>query len=188
MLPKGYKVIIDWFHEVADDPYYENPDMRNETRNMLGELVDSDDEEEGPQKYWSPDVYEPWIPLDEKKSGVKLEEIKDEPDAKEGLSAEEARDTLKGESKIVAKENELVTQAAHEESFTALGKASNFAAEFKDILEKVSTDSADAVTAIPIRVSGLGVKDEPIADEKVVNTDVKELTENADNAGAETVL
>ena len=43
MLPKGYKTIINWFQEVAADPFYANP--------MLARIDDDDSvEEEGPQE------------------------------------------------------------------------------------------------------------------------------------------
>jgi hypothetical protein len=41
MLPKGYKTVIDWFQEVAADPYYANPILVR---------FDNDSEEEEPQE------------------------------------------------------------------------------------------------------------------------------------------
>ena len=187
MLPKGYKVVIDWFQDVAEDPDYENPHMRNETRNMRGEIVDSDDDDE-PQKYWSPDEYEPWTILNEKPSGVKLEEIKDEPEAKDKPSVKEGFESKDGESKIVGKKDKPTTMAAQKGAFTALGKPSKFAAGFKDILAQVATNSADAVKTLPIRVSVLGGEDEQIAKDTVAVTDVKVVNEKVDNADAEDVL
>jgi hypothetical protein len=79
MLPKGYKVIINWFQEVSEDPDYANPEMRNETRDMNGSIVESDDEDEAEErKGWKAEDFEEWVPLDEKRGGVVLEEIKDE--------------------------------------------------------------------------------------------------------------
>jgi hypothetical protein len=77
MLPKGFKVIIDWFQEAAEDPDYANPEMHNETRDMDGNIVDSDDEEEE-RPGWQGEEFEEWVPLEKKLSGVVLEEIKDD--------------------------------------------------------------------------------------------------------------
>ncbi|KAH7333056.1 Arb2 domain-containing protein [Rhexocercosporidium sp. MPI-PUGE-AT-0058] len=77
MMPKAYKVVVDWFKEVAADPEYENPEL---VRLDFG----ADDDEVGPQTW------------DEGASGVR--EIKDgEGDAEADKQGEKDKENVKAE-------------------------------------------------------------------------------------------
>lgn len=76
MLPKGYKVIVDWFNEVAADPEYTNPEFKTVT--IDGEGNENDN---GPRK-WEDIVGggQQWVAHDgseKSDSGVKIVELED---------------------------------------------------------------------------------------------------------------
>ncbi|EHK97557.1 hypothetical protein M7I_6710 [Glarea lozoyensis 74030] len=141
MLPKGYKVIIDWFQEVAGDPDYANPEMRNETRDMNGNIVDSDDEDEPEdRKGWKAEDFEEWVPLDEQK-GVVLEEIKGEDE----------------ESKVTLDTKENVPDNARTKGLPILSKKSE---ESKEMPEgKGGEQEEKEVQPVVKEIAGNGAED-----------------------------
>jgi hypothetical protein len=190
MLPKGYKIVVNWFQEVAEDPDYANPEMRNETRDMNNNIIESDsDEEVGPRKGWKSEDYEEWVALDERKSGVLLEKIKDEPREERKEAATQTRQTGNDDSKTEkVKENTPVTVANQEKASARLGEASRFAAGFKDILAKVATPGVDAVKyTLPVRMHGVEEKTGEMLIDKAVKSDIKEVDRDAHDADTETV-
>lgn len=100
MLPKGYKTIIDWFNEVADDLDYINPKFTVMTIDGAG-----NENENGPRK-WEEVVGkgEEWVAHDiseKSESGVKIVEVEEaeERDVKE--------EDVKKENGVNGKEHEV---------------------------------------------------------------------------------
>jgi hypothetical protein len=195
MLPKGYRVIIDWFQEVAKDPEYANPEMRNETWDMDGNIIESDDEDEEleQQKGWKAEDYEEWHSVDGKKTGVILDEIKDDVDeskkepAKSGNLSDDqphARDH-EGPKPAEAEESKL---AANDRTDIDSSMVSKLAGGLKDLLSNVTTTSVVALKqTVPIMASGANENTDATSSHKEAKADVQEIGEDADNAGMEDV-
>ena len=191
-MPKGYKIIIDWFQQVSEDPEYANPEMRNETRDMDGNIVDSDDEEDmAPKRGWNPDDYEAWVPADDKKPGVVLEEIKDEEVSAEEEPETQPIETSPSVSTNTSTNTDTKENAARDEGIvsTLPGKVMKLASGLNDMLANVAMATTGVNTtqgSLPIRSNVTKDKETAVVKTEV-QTDAKEINEDADDAGKEDV-
>jgi hypothetical protein len=196
MLPKGYKVIIDWFQEVAEDPDYANPEMHNETRDMKGNIFESDDEDDEGGRGWKDGDFEEWVPLDKQRTGAILEEIKDDAEqVKDGAPKlgdrpdDQPHETVDQGSKAAdAKENKPGTADENNYVENEPGITAKLAGGLKDLLANVTTTSvAGLKQTLAMRPNGAEEHKDATSTDKEVKPDVKEISGGDENAGTEDV-